>query len=84
MRDEQNHSGHRRYCREMTVADIRFPEGGAVVELLFLESARFYRLSKDNAAFVGMLARLEDAWSKREPVLLCFDSIESDLIEEVC
>ncbi|NTU90438.1 MAG: hypothetical protein HGB29_02600 [Chlorobiaceae bacterium] len=84
MRDEQNHSGQRRYCREMTVADIRFPEEGEVVEVLFLESARFYRLQKGNADYVGMLARLKDAMTAGETVTLCFDAIDSDLIEEVC
>jgi len=71
------------YCRDMTVANIRRKEGADFVEVVFLESARFYRLLKENHAYGDILKKLENALSDAEPIKVCFESIESDTIEEV-
>ena len=41
----------------MTVAHIREPEGRDYCEVVFLESARFYRLGKANPAFSEIIGR---------------------------
>jgi len=71
------------YCRDMTVADIRRKDGADFIEVLFLESARFYRLLKENRAYSDILKKLEYALSEAELIKVGFESIESDVIEEV-
>ncbi len=67
----------------MTVANIRREEGTDKTVVLFLESARFYRLLKKNRAYSTILQKLEKALSDAEPITVRFESIESDIIEEV-
>lgn len=71
------------YCRNMTVARIRFRGDQEPVEVLFLESARIYHLLKNNDRYYNILKKLEDASFKKESIRVCFVSIESDVIEEV-
>ena len=71
------------YCRVMTVANIRRKEDEDFVEVVFLESARFYRLLKTNPAFSTITRKLEKAISNRNPIRVGLASIESDIIEEV-
>ena len=71
------------YYREMTVANIREPKGADSVEVVFLESARFYKLSKENPAFDGALKRLREAVVKGHVLKVGFASLESDTIEEI-
>lgn len=71
------------YCSDMTVANIRRKEGADFVEVVFLESARFYRLLKENRAYRDILAKLEKALSDGKPLKVGFTSIDSDIIEEV-
>ena len=73
----------RLYYRDMTVANIRRKEEADFVEVVFLESARFYRLLKENRAYGDILEKLENALSDGEPINVGFASIESDIIEEV-
>ena len=47
------------YRSVMTVANIRKGEDDDFVEVLFLESARFYRLLKKNPAYDTILRKLE-------------------------
>ena len=71
------------YCRTMTVANIRREEGADFAVVLFLESARFYRLLKKNRDYRIILQKIENALSDTEPLTVGFESIESDIIEEV-
>jgi len=72
-----------RYSRIMTVANIRRKEDSDFVEVVFLESARFYRLLKKNRAYDTILQKLEKALSDRRPISVELASIESDTIEEI-
>ncbi len=67
----------------MTVAHLREPQGADHMEVVFLESARFYRLSKKNPAYDEALRLLRDAMANRRAVQVAVASLESDLIEEV-
>ena len=67
----------------MTVANIRREEESDFVVVLFLESARFYRLLKKNRDYRIILQKIENALSDTEPITVGFESIESDIIEEV-
>ena len=69
--------------REMRVAHIREPEGAKYWEVMFLESARIYRLSKENPAHSEILGRLRAALGKKSAVKVRCTSAESDVIEEV-
>jgi hypothetical protein len=51
------------YYRTMTVANIRREEESDFVVVLFLESARFYRLLKKNRDYRIILQKLENALS---------------------
>ena len=72
-----------RYHRMMTVANIRRKKEDDSVIVVFLESARFYRLLKKNRAYGAIIQKLEKALSNRTPIRVGFASIESDIIEEV-
>ena len=71
------------YCRDMTVARIRFTKEADFTEVLFLESSRIYHLPAANKEYQSILRKLEKAFSEGKSVRVCFDSIESDVIEEV-
>jgi len=69
--------------REMRVAHIREPEGVKYLEVMFLESARIYKLFKENAAYSEILGHLRAALGKKYAVKVRCASAESDVIEEV-
>jgi hypothetical protein len=69
--------------REMTVAHIREPKGAGFVEVVFLESARFYKLSGKNPAYADALRLLREALAKKRVVKVGVVSLDSDIIEEV-
>ena len=71
------------YCRDMTVAKIRYRQGADSVDIIFLESARIYRLLKKNRDHSSILKKLEDASLNAGLIKVCFESIESEIIEEV-
>jgi hypothetical protein len=83
MNRETSESAPQRYCRRMTVAHIRFGEHADYDEVMFLESARFYRLVKRRADYGSMLEKLRKAQTDALPVMVCFASFEADVIEEV-
>ncbi len=72
-----------RHYREMTVAHIREPKGADYVEVMFLESARFYKLSGKNPAYDETLKLLRDALAKKRVLKVGVASVDSDLIEEI-
>ena len=67
----------------MTVAHIREPNDAAYVEVVFLESTRFYRLRKDSPGYDGIQKRLSDALTNGHTVNVRFASPDSDLIADV-
>jgi len=73
----------KRYLRQMTVAHIREREGADHVDVVFLESARFYRLFKENPAYDDALTLLRGALADRAILEIGTPSIDSDIIEEV-
>ena len=50
-------------------------EGAGDVEVLFLESARLYRLPNDSPGFDRILERLRGAESSQRTVRVTFDSL---------
>ena len=69
--------------REMTVAHIRELKGADFVEIVFLESARFYKLSGKNPAYADALRLLREALAKKRVVKVGVVSLDSDIIEEI-
>jgi hypothetical protein len=67
----------------MTVAHIREDAQPDMVEVMFLESTRFYRLRRSAPNFGPFLERLRVARQKREPVEIAVASPGSDLIADV-
>jgi|RhiMetdeSRZDD1v2_1073273.scaffolds.fasta_scaffold433769_2 hypothetical protein len=73
----------KRHYREMTVANIRERKGADYVEVVFLESTRFYRLSKENPAYAKTLGLLRHAMSKGRVLKVGFASLNSETLLEV-
>ncbi len=69
--------------REMRVAHIREQKGARYLEVMFLESARIYKLFKENPAFSEILGHLRSALGKKRMLKVRCASAESDVIEEV-
>jgi hypothetical protein len=69
--------------REMTVAHIREPKGADFVEIVFLESARFYKLSGKNPFYAEALKLLREALAIKRVVKVGVVSLDSDIIEEI-
>lgn len=72
----------RRVYREMTVVEIRESENADAVKVAFSESARFYRLSRQNPKFRDILRQLREARDKKRPVDVLVDFPEGDVIED--
>ncbi len=72
-----------RVYREMRVAHIREPEGAKYLEVMFLESARFYKLSRQHPEFARMLRQLGEAKEKKCAVRVLMDVLEGDVIKDV-
>ena len=79
--DLPNHD--KRVFRAMTPAHIREPREADYVEVVFLESARFYRLLKSNPMYEHIVTLLRDAIAKKRALLARCTSPESDTIAEV-
>ncbi len=71
------------YYRAMTVAQVRRPEGVRDAEIVFLESARFYKLLETSPSFEKMLRLLRNGMAKGRPLKVRCASVDSDVIEEV-
>lgn len=67
----------------MTVAHIREQKARDYVEVVFLESARFYRLTTKNPKYDEILKRLRAAMAEGRALTIGLASLESDQIEEV-
>ncbi len=68
--------------RPMTVAHLREPPGADHVEVMFCESARFYRLPRASPSFAASLRLLKEAAAtgRQLPIAL---AAESDVIGAV-
>jgi hypothetical protein len=69
--------------RSMTPAHIREPKEADYVEVVFLESARFYRLFKKSPIYHQVMKLLRDAIAKKLVVQVRCASDESNAIVEV-
>lgn len=69
--------------REMRVAHIRERKDAAYLEVMFLESARIYKLFKENPAYSEILGQLRAAFAKKDALRVRCASAQSDQIEEV-
>jgi hypothetical protein len=80
--DDADRQG-KRVCRLMTVAQIRAQKGAKYSEVAFLESARFYRLSRKNPRHDEVLKNLRHAMAKGRVLKVRFASPDDDIIEDV-
>ena len=69
--------------RDMTVANIRDEAGSDHVAVVFLESARFYRLNRNHPKFNKALSRLRDALGQQRMIKIGLESLDTDVICEV-
>ena len=69
--------------REMTVANIRDEPECDHIDVVFLESARFYRLNRSNPDFHKALHMLREASRKQGMVRVGLESPHSDVIHEI-
>jgi hypothetical protein len=67
----------------MTVADIRDRSNSDYVEVVFLESAMFYKLIRKNRAFKTTLGLLRTSLEENKVLKIRLTSPESDVIEEI-
>jgi hypothetical protein len=65
----------------MTPVRVMEDDGGVAV--VFLESARFYKIAADDPEFDSLLATLREAVEKNESVDVHTESIDSDIIKNV-
>lgn len=71
------------YSRVMTVANLREYRGDKAHEVVFLESAQFYHVGKDNPALDSIMAILRAALAAGSPVEVILPSMSSNLIDDV-
>jgi len=69
--------------REMTPAQVRETPGREFAEVMFLESARIYRLSKQNSRCEEILKRLREAIARKRAVRVQLDQPHGGVIEDV-
>ena len=67
----------------MTVARIRERPGADSVDVMFLESARVYRLVRSHPRFDHILASLRDALARRRPLTVRLPALDSGDIDDV-
>jgi hypothetical protein len=67
--------------REMTAAHVREMPGAEFAEVMFLESARIYRLSKNNPKYQETLKYLREAIAKEGVVRVLLDQPHGSIIQ---
>lgn len=65
--------------RRMTVVHVR--DKGAGVEVMFVESARIYRLARGNPVYAQVLAALHASAASGRPASVRFDEPDGEIIE---
>ena len=68
--------------RRMTVAHIREQTPADAVEVMFLESARFYQLRRSNPNFDAILQRLRAAIAQQEALQISLALPNGDIIAD--
>jgi hypothetical protein len=68
--------------QRMTVANIREESRADSVEVMFLESARFYQLLRSNPNFDVVLERLRRAIPQQQPLRVTLAQPGSDIIAD--
>jgi predicted TIM-barrel fold metal-dependent hydrolase len=69
--------------RDMRPAHVRQEAGTENMEVVFLESARFYKLRRENPKFEAILRELREAVAKKRRVRVLLDAPNGDVIEDV-
>ena len=69
--------------KEMTAAHVRDPAAAEFVEVVFLESARFYKLYRKNKTFQRILHELRQAAEQHGKVRVFLNVPDGDVIEDV-
>jgi hypothetical protein len=72
-----------RHYRNMTVAQIRESPDDDFAKVVFLESARFYRLLRGHSDYERLLKLLRDAMNDRRALKVGLARVDSDIIEDV-
>jgi len=67
----------------MTVAQIREPKGADYLEVVFLESARFYKLFRKDPESGEVLGLLRKALAEGRAMNVGLDSLDSDIIRAI-
>jgi hypothetical protein len=67
----------------VTVAHVREKEGADYIEVVFLESARFYKVLKENPRYNECLRLLRDAMVRKRVLKVQFASVHSEISEAV-
>ncbi len=75
-----NNKAKKNYRTTMTVANIRDTGEQGCSEIMFLESARFYTLDRNNRKFKKLQTLFQEAMSKGRPVEVEIESVDSDII----
>lgn len=83
MSRQSGDQGRKGAYREMTVAHLRERKDSGCVEVAFLESARFYKLLKQNPAFNEILGKLRGALKNGEGLRVRCTSPNGDVIQGV-
>ena len=83
MSETQRDKGDRSSFRQMTVAQIREQNGEDHVQIVFLESARFYKLFRTNPQYDALLERLRSNLANGRSVQVRLTSPNNDIIEDV-
>jgi len=69
--------------RELTVANVRDRPGKGFVEVMFLESARIYRLSTAHEHFAELRSMLENSAAAGRALTVSFAAANSGEIDDV-
>jgi hypothetical protein len=69
--------------RDLTVAYIRTPDRADHVDVLFLESARIFKLARGRDDFDEVLTRLRASELEGHPVRVMLASFDSDVLDDV-
>ena len=69
--------------REMTAAHVRETPDAQFAEVMFLESARIYKLFKKNPKYKEILKRLREAIEKGHTVRVRLDQPHGGIVEDV-
>lgn len=72
-----------RAFKEMTVAHVREMPGAEFAEVMFLESARIYKLVKKNPRYEEIVKRLHEAIAKGRVVRVRLDQPHGGILEEI-